>query len=286
MFLPPMLPKERKEPFDDERYIFEPKISGHRLLLSMENGIVRLYTRHGREITAKYPELHQVPLSDYSGTLLDGEVACLDPESGMLEPESDTLTSRIGLTKPMSIREAALARPVHFFVFDILKYRGKDIRDWPLSDRKKALAEALEGNRHISPAIAIEHSGNALYEALRGRGLEGIVAKSLSSPYVGRRNGNWQAIRYYEYAVVQIAGYRKNQFGWLMRHRGRIVGLLENGVPSAHKNAFLGVSKRLATGEDRDYVYVEPAIEARVRYRSRTSSGELAYPEFVDFIVS
>lgn len=55
MFVSPMPLVERDTPFDDERYIFEPKIDGHRLLLSMENGIARLYTRHNHEVTSRYP---------------------------------------------------------------------------------------------------------------------------------------------------------------------------------------------------------------------------------------
>lgn len=38
MFLSPMLLEKREEPFDDERYIFEPKIDGHRLIISIDNG--------------------------------------------------------------------------------------------------------------------------------------------------------------------------------------------------------------------------------------------------------
>lgn len=35
MFLAPMLLEKREKPFDDDRYLFEPKIDGHRLILSM-----------------------------------------------------------------------------------------------------------------------------------------------------------------------------------------------------------------------------------------------------------
>jgi len=285
MYWPPMLPAASAEPFDDERYIFEPKFPGRRLLLEVENGAVRLYSRNGEDVTSRYPELHRVPLEDTSGALLDGQAVCFDPESGRIDAGSGA-DGRHGLTRPMSIREAAIVRPVHFFVYDVLRYRDKDVRSLRLSGRRQLLLDALEGNRYISPAMSVEGRGIDLYEGLRGRGPEGIVAKRLSSPYVGRRDDNWLSVRYYEYAVVQIAGFRKNQFGWLMRHRGRDVGLLEIGIPSAHKNAFMGVSRRIATGEDRDYVYVDPAIEARVRYRSLSPTGELLHPEFVDFVVS
>src|SRR6476620_848114 len=87
MFLPPMLLEKTEEPFDDERYLFEPKIDGHRLILSMENGIVRLFTRHNNEATTQYPELHNVPIEDNSDVVLDGEVACINPEKGSIDFE-------------------------------------------------------------------------------------------------------------------------------------------------------------------------------------------------------
>ncbi|MFG0217267.1 hypothetical protein ACFU8X_29880 [Brevibacillus porteri] len=44
--------------------------------------------------------------------------------------------------------------------------------------------------------------------------------------------------------------------------------------------------KQLITGEDREYVYVQPQIKARVKMRNWTKSGMLRSPVFVDFILS
>lgn len=283
MFIAPMLLEKRENPFDDERYIFEPKIDGHRLILSQENGIVRLYTRHNNEVTNQYPELHNVPYEDNSDVVLDGEVACLNPDSGIIEFE--LIMERFKLNKPMRIQEAIIRQPVHFFVFDILRYKGDDLRGWPLIERKKLLREVLSSNNYISPLMSIDETGVSLFEAIREKKLEGIVAKKKTSKYVGKRDANWIKIINYTYADVQIAGYRKNQFGWLLQHRNRAVGILEFAVPSSHKQAFYGVAKALVTGEDRDFVYVEPKINARVRFRNWTRAGMLRTPEFVDFVI-
>jgi DNA ligase-1 len=102
MFLPPMLLEKREEPFDDERFVFEPKIDGHRMIISIENGDVRLFTRHKNEVTQKYPELHNVPIDDQSDVVLDGEVACIDTETGTIEFE--LIQERFQLRKPEKIR--------------------------------------------------------------------------------------------------------------------------------------------------------------------------------------
>ncbi|WP_231124613.1 hypothetical protein [Paenibacillus polymyxa] len=45
------------------------------------------------------------------------------------------------------------------------------------------------------------------------------------------------------------------------------------------------MSKPLITGEDREYVYVEPRIRARVKMRNWTKAGLLRSPVFTEFIV-
>jgi DNA ligase-1 len=284
MFIAPMLLEKREKPFDDERYIFEPKIDGHRLILSMENGIVRLFTRHNNEVTRQYPELHNVPIEDNSDVVLDGEVACLNPESGSIEFEM--VMERFMKKKPMTIMEAVARQPVHYFVFDILRYKGEDLRGLPLLERKKILEKVLTANNFISPLMRVDDTGVLLFKAIQQKKLEGIVAKKKGSKYVGRRDASWIKIINYTYAEVQIAGYRKNQFGWLLKYQEKAVGVLELAVPSSHKKAFYGVSKGLVTGEDRAFVYVEPSIKARVRFRNWTRAGMLRTPEFVDFVIS
>ncbi|WP_373230255.1 hypothetical protein [Cohnella sp.] len=88
----------------------------------------------------------------------------------------------------------------------------------------------------------------------------------------------------YEYADVQIAGYRKNEFGWFLNYGNRPVGVLEFAIPATNRMAFYGISKSIIIGEDRDFVYVDPSVRARVRFRNWTRAGMLRTPEFVDFI--
>ncbi|WP_366414819.1 hypothetical protein [Paenibacillus sp. GP183] len=45
-------------PFDDPAFLFEPKIDGHRLIMTCNDGETRLFSRHNIECTRKYPELN------------------------------------------------------------------------------------------------------------------------------------------------------------------------------------------------------------------------------------
>lgn len=85
MFIGPMLLATASSPFSDSKFIFEPKVDGHRLIFSQQSGAIRLYTRHNNDCTRQYPELH-VPFKN--DIILDGEVACVDPSTGLSDFEA------------------------------------------------------------------------------------------------------------------------------------------------------------------------------------------------------
>ncbi|MBB6689893.1 ATP-dependent DNA ligase [Cohnella xylanilytica] len=283
MFLPPMLLQKREQPFDEERFIFEPKIDGHRLIVSVVDGHVRLYTRHHNDVTRQYPELHDVPVAGGADVVLDGEVAVVQPNTGAVDFEA--VMERFHIRRPGRIAQAAISQPVQFFVFDILHYRGADLRGLPLSERKAILREVIGSNQYFSHVLSIPREGRALFEAVKEKQLEGIVAKRADSRYVGRRDPAWQKIINYMYADVAIFGYRRGDFGWLVQHEGRPAGIIELAVPASHKQAFYRVTSGLIAGEDRNFVYLEPRIKAHVRFRNWTKRGLLRSPEFVRFIL-
>jgi DNA ligase-1 len=195
------------------------------------------------------------------------------------------IQERFQLRKPEKIQQAMDRQPVAFFAFDILRYKGEDLRGRTLPERKAILSQVFTPNKYFSHVISIEGAGNALFDVIRQKKIEGMVAKAKASKYVGRRDPNWLKIINYTYADVQIAGYRKDEFGWLLRHEDRAVGIVELAVPVPHKKAFYGIAKGIITGEDRNFVYVEPSIKAKVRFRNWTRKGMLRSPEFVNFVV-
>ncbi|MFC5402950.1 ATP-dependent DNA ligase [Cohnella soli] len=284
MFFEPMLLEKRESPFDDERFLYEPKIDGHRNILSMD-GKVRLFTRHHNDVTSQYPELHDVPIDDTTDLVLDGEVACLDQETGTID--FGLIQQRSKMQKDIAIRQAMIQQPVHYYVFDILRYRGRDLRALPLTERKQILQQVLKPNQYFSNVMSVPGTGIALFDVIREKQLEGIVAKRKTSKYVGRRSSSWIKIINYAYDIVQISGYRKNQFGWLLSKHGRYVGFLEYStlVPENHRRAFYSKAQGLITREDQDFVFLDPRINARVRFRNWTRAGMLRTPEFVDFVV-
>lgn len=287
MFIDPMLLATAPRPFSDPRFIYEPKVDGHRLIFSQQDGVVRLYTRNNNNCTRQYPEIAGVLFPH--DIVLDGEVACVDPMTGVSDFEA--VMSRFQARRTDKIAHLSAVLPAYYAVFDVLQYRGEDLRKLPLISRKKILAEILMPSANINVIPYVEGAGEALFAQIQARGMEGVVGKRSDSVYeTGRRSDNWLKVINWSYTDVYITGYKKKEFGWLAgiadgRGRVRPAGIIEFGVGPMEKKAFYGVSQALMTGEDRDFVYVEPRIQVRVKMRNWTRAGRLRSPVFERFIV-
>jgi DNA ligase-1 len=282
VFISPMLLETARAPFSHADYIFEPKIDGHRLILSQTDGEPRLYTRHNNECTRRYPEL----IANFGyDVILDGEIACTDPDTGKICFES--VMSRMSSIRTEKVRKLAVELPANYVVFDVLQLNGVDLRGLPLMKRKEILAGlTFPSGVPIAKIPYVEGEGIALFEQIAALKMEGIVAKRMNSIYESRRSDAWLKIINWTYVDVVISGYRKGNFGLLAAdEHGRPLGIIELGFSRRHKLALYGVRDRLRTHEDRDYVYLEPRLRATIKIRNWTRAGLLRSPVFVDFVL-
>jgi DNA ligase-1 len=93
----------------------------------------------------------------------------------------------------------------------------------------------------------------------------------------------------YQHEEVYLAGYRKDEYGWLVQveesGKKRPAGIIKLGGSAKKKKAFYTISKQLIIGEDKKFVYLDPRIKARVKFRNWTRHGMLRGPTLVDFFV-
>ena len=137
----PMLAESIEKPFDDPDWLFEIKWDGYRAIAFIENGKVRLVSRNQNELTARYPELKDMPEFIKAKTaILDGEVVALDVDG---RASFSLMQQRTGF-RPGGKRAAEKADvPVLYYAFDVLYLDGYDWRRVPLAERKKKLASIL-----------------------------------------------------------------------------------------------------------------------------------------------
>ncbi len=199
----PMLAQGGGQPFDSQDYGFEIKWDGLRCLAIADDGL-RLQNRHRQIITAKFPELDFQGLPE--GCVLDGEVIVFKPEG----PSFNALQHRAHASNPAKI---AMAREVHeatYVAFDLLYERGEKITALPLRERRRRLEDLVGSAPHDRLLVTdqIVGQGKAYYEAAYERGLEGVIAKRLDSPYLeDKRPDYWSKIVTWRVEPFQVMGY-------------------------------------------------------------------------------
>lgn len=284
MYIEPMLLATAPAPFSDSRFIFEPKIDGHRLIFSQQNDVVRLYTRHYNDCTRQYPEIASALFPH--DIVLDGEIACVDSTTG--NSDFETIMTRFQAKKDLRIKQLVVSSPVTYVVFDILQYKGRDLRKLLLIERKEILQSIKMPNQQFGVIPYVEGVGEALFEQMQIRKLEGMVGKRKNSLYVSRRSPAWQKVINWSYTDVIITGYRKDEFGLLAAVQNESGGLRPAGiveyVTKPTKKEFYLKSRSLVTGEDKNFVYLSPTTRGRVKFRNWYKSGMLRTPVLTELL--
>ena len=93
------------------------------------------------------------------------------------------------------MRRRARENPATYVIFDLLYLDGEDLTDAPYKRRRELLEGLeLEGEAWRTPRAATTKI-KELLAAAGAQGVEGLVLKKRSSPYVpGRRTGDWVSV--------------------------------------------------------------------------------------------
>src|SRR5207302_2826635 len=176
---------------------FEVKWDGYRALARVAGGDATLTSRHGNDLTARFPtvakELAKAVKTPHC--VLDGEVCALD-ESGR--------------SSFSAMQQGKSGTPIVYYAFDVLEVEGEALADLPLVERRKRLVQLLDKrNRTVRVSESFD-DGEALLAAAKEQDLEGIIAKRLDSRYaVGKRNRDWLKIKTHGRQEFVIAGFTK-----------------------------------------------------------------------------
>lgn len=296
---PAMLATLADRPFSRADWLFEVKYDGVRVFAERRDDQIELRGRSGQIVTGRYPEiagaLRALPASQF---LLDGEIVAFD-EAG--HPSFQRLQARMGLADPRDVALAASRVEVTGVFFDCLAVEGYDLRRLPLLQRKQCLALLM-----ASPPAALQYSdhvpgeGQAFYDAVCERGLEGIVAKRASGSYAGGRSRDWVKIKCHRRQAFVIGGYTDPQgtrgyFGALhlgLYDRGRLVYVSKVGGGFDHAGlrrlweTLQPLARRdspfeVGTPAGRGHHWVEPQLVCEVRYTDWTRDGGIRHPIFL-----
>ena len=274
-------------------WLQELKFDGYRILAMLRDGEVTLWSRNGKDWTARFPataeRLSRLPVS---AILLDGEIVALE---------------RSGLSSFRQLQEmlgTGRTDAVVYQVFDLLHLDGVGLAGAALLDRKALLARLLDSERveqHASVRFTGHVRGNAraFYANACDLGLEGIICKRADARYRATRNRDWLKVKCVRHEELLIGGYTEPRgsrtgFGALLLgaydDRGALVyaGKVGTGFNDRQLRELHASLRKLTRSscpfrqcpERRGTHWVVPELIAEVAFTEWTRDGRLRHPVF------
>jgi bifunctional non-homologous end joining protein LigD len=178
----PCLPSPAKVPPTGPDWIHEIKHDGFRVIARRDGKRVRLSSRHGKDLTYRFPlAVQAVAALPVSSCIIDGEAIVCDAT---------------GLAVFSLMRSYRNGPRATLCAFDLIEIDREDLRWRPLEDRK-AILKQLMGSEH--PGIAFNKhfdiEGSVVFHHACKLGCEGIVSKRLGSPYRFGRSNDWIKVK-------------------------------------------------------------------------------------------
>jgi DNA ligase-1 len=177
---------------------------------------VRLFTRSLDDITERLPEvvaaLATLPVRD---AVFDGELIALraDGRPYAFQDTASRAASEVDAHGAGSV-------PLSAFLFDALHLDGTDLIDLPDAERHAALASVVPPEM-LMPRLVTDspEEAQSFFEKAVARGHEGVVVKSLDTPYAaGRRGAGWIKVKprhTLDLVVLAVEWGHGRRKGWL-----------------------------------------------------------------------
>ncbi|CAM5720860.1 Multifunctional non-homologous end joining protein LigD [Streptomyces alboniger] len=274
-------------------WVFERKLDGIRVLAVRERGEVTLLSRSGRRLNATYPEIVDALAAQACADFtVDGEIVAYSRG----RTDFALLQQRMGLTRPAEVAASKVA--VTYYVFDLLRLDGADVRRLPLRPRKSLLRRSITFTAPLRFCTHRNEGGPELLADACRRGWEGLIAKRADSTYQRRRSDDWLKLkcsRAQEFVVggfTEPAGSRTGLgallIGYYEDGRLRYAGKVGTGFD--HRT-LLALRRELdaravtaspfdGRGPERAARWVRPELVAEVAFTEWTRDGMLRHPRY------
>ncbi|UDL87139.1 DNA ligase D [Mesorhizobium sp. PAMC28654] len=291
-FIEPQLATLERDAPPGKDWLHEVKFDGYRMQAQIAGTDVRLLTRTGLDWTKKFggeivAELAGLKCSD---AILDGEVVVL----------ADSGVSSFSLLQ----QDLSANRTNRFiyYIFDLMRLDGADLRGEPLVERKQALQDLLGKQPENSAIRFSDHfaePGKVMLEHACRMGLEGVVSKRADAPYRSGRGPSWVKSKCTARQEFVIGGYLpSDKTGRGLR--SLLVGYHEDGKLHYAGRVGTGFSAKGATDlkrkldalkakvspfdaavpKGKGLVWVKPELVGEVEFRSWTSDRIIRHASF------
>jgi bifunctional non-homologous end joining protein LigD len=279
-------------------WTYELKLDGFRAIGIKTGGEVRFRSRNDKDFNRKYPAIARTLTALPDETVVDGEVVALD---------------EAGRPSFSALQNGSAHATIVYYVFDVMILGGRDVMGEPLQARRELLTREFlpQLADPVREAPRFDAALADLIAAVRGQGLEGLVAKRLDSVYEpGARSGAWRKMRINRSEEFVIGGYTKGgrtfdalvlgryegeqlvyvartRVGFTPASRARLMARLRPlevqecpfaNLPEARSGRW---GEGLTAEKMKECVWVRPELAAEVEFVEWTPDGHLRHARFV-----
>jgi bifunctional non-homologous end joining protein LigD len=180
-------------------WLYEVKWDGYRALLIKDGDRVQIRSRNDKDLTSTYPTVAAAALRlDAAQAVVDGEIVALESNG---RPSFQALQHR----------GSHAGHRIEYYAFDVLHLDGHDLTSESLTDRRERLSRLLPRDGAIRESLDLPGTAEAVIQAARDAGLEGVIAKRRDSIYQpGERSHDWVKLKLDRQQEFVVGGYRPN----------------------------------------------------------------------------
>ncbi|MEO8223503.1 MAG: DNA ligase D [Gammaproteobacteria bacterium] len=280
-----------RPPANPEKWLFEIRFDGYRMLTRIGAREVRILTRNGHDWTAKLPHLARTLKGMHlKPGWLDGEIVM--PRDGGGTPGFQALQNAF---------ETEKTRDTVYYLFDLPYYAGRDLTRVPLEERRALLQGLLaDPPAQFRSSETFEAPPDELVASACKLGLEGVIGKRKATPYSGRRTPDWIKLKCSQGQEFVIVGWTDPQgsrqgLGALLLGvhdaAGKLVyaGKVGTGFNARSLGEIHGKLARLAAKQAtvpapapiaRTAHWVRPRLIAEVSFAEWTTDRHIRHPVF------
>jgi bifunctional non-homologous end joining protein LigD len=300
----PMMASIGTEIPSGDKWTFEPKYDGVRVLAFASGSGVRLVTRNGKDKSHQFPEVtagvRALAARRKRPFVLDGEIVAFE---GDAPARFQALQGRMHLQGDTDIAGEARATPSALVAFDLLVDGDTVLLDEPWTVRRKRLERFVGTNPPNGVRLGDTGPGDGDRMLARARrdDWEGIIAKRVDSTYQpGARSRDWLKLKVEFRQEFVVGGYTEPRN--TREHLGAILlGYFdgENLVYVGHtgggfnRESLAAMAKRLKRLERKSSPFstpirtnekahwVRPEVVVEVKFNEWTADNRLRQPIFL-----
>lgn len=280
----PMLPSLTFEIPDGNEWRYEIKYDGFRAMLFWDKKGITLLSRNDKSLLEFFPEIEAFLLKNekivepFFPLHLDGELVSLE---NPFKANFSSIQTRGRMKSQARITEKARQNPCHLLIFDILQWKGLDVTAEGYLRRKEILELLFDKigcphqpnnkNDKLLQLIPPFQSFQQVWEMVTLFDGEGVVAKQVHNRWEeGKRTITWQKFKNWKYVSCFVTSYEKsNGYFYVAVYEGtRIIsiGQFLFGLQPEEKQALFQIVKENKIKEDKQFIYVDPAICLEIKY--------------------